>query len=141
MNLYLDRITPKEWNEMSEMAHQLSFGVSRSPDMNRIDFALIVKNDKELCTWGTFCENDKNSVYMQHGGMMPSISNSIYSIRAYMMIINYVKELYDNLATRIYVENEPMIKMSWKAGFKIVGTDICDNKMYLTLAWSRKNKE
>lgn len=111
MNLYLEKVLPEKWAEVSQVTHRLSFGYERTPDMDRIDYALVVTNDNEPCCYATIIELDKESVYMQHGGAFPNVQKQVYTVKGYFMFINWLKEQYHSISTRILNTNVPMMKL------------------------------
>ena len=138
MNLYLQKITPDMWKLMSSTTHKVSFGEDRDPEMDRIDYALVVNNDKEPCGYCTIIEIDKNSAYMQHGGAFPSVEKNVYTVKCYFMFINWLKEHYSCISTRILNQNIPMIKLAMAAGLRISGTELNDGDLFLSLLWKKK---
>jgi len=138
VNLYLDKITPAQWREISANAHRVSFGSNRDEDMDRINYALIIRNDSGLCSYATIVEPDRDSAYMQHGGAFPNIEKTIYSVRCYFMVTNYLKEHYKTISTRIVNTNTPMINLAHAAELLINGVDCVDGDIFLNLFWKRK---
>lgn len=127
MSLTLDKLSPAEWAEMSKAVHKHSFCLDRDPSMDRIDYALIVRKDDELSAYTTIIELDGESVYMQHGGNFQASSGTVLTLRSYLMMINYLKESYKNISTRIWNKNRAMKKLAWAAGF--IETGIESNKL------------
>lgn len=123
MSLSLEKLSQDEWALLSSSVHKYSFGIDRPPDMDRIDFALLVKKDDELSGYATVIELDKDSVYMQHGGNFEASSGNVLTVRTYLMMVNYLKEHYKNISTRIYNKNKAMLKLAWAGGFTITGLE------------------
>lgn len=124
MKICLEIVNPSDWAKLSENAHKFSFGIERPADMDRLSFALITRKDSgELLSYATLIELDKDSVYMQHGGAFPEAEKSVLALRSYLMMINYLKEEYKHVATRIWNQRKAMLKLAWAAGFTITGLD------------------
>ena len=134
MNLALEKLTLEQWNEVSENAHLVCFNEHRPREVNTFDFALVTRNESELCTYATCIELDKASVYMQHGGAFPNVAKGVYTVKGYLMTMRYLKENYQRASTRIKNTNLPMLKMAMGAGFLINGIDSHPNgEVYLHL--------
>lgn len=139
MNLFLNKLDPEEWKKMSPLAHQISFGRDRDPEMDRIDYVLLVNNDREPCCYATIIELDKESVYMQHGGSFPSVAKGVYTVKGYFMFLNWLKERYETISTRILNTNIAMLKLAFAAGLIVNGMDMSEGYIFLNLIWNKKN--
>lgn len=137
MNLYLEKASKEEWSKLSHDVHMTSFGESRPADQDRIDYALVIRNDDAMCGYATIIEIDKSSAYMQHGGAFPAVKDSPFSIRCYFMMMNWLKEHYDIISTRILNKNTPMVKFALTAGLEINGIDVVDGNVFLNLFWKK----
>lgn len=124
MSLTLEKLSPKDWSLLSESVHKYSFGVDRLPEMDRVSYALLVKKDTELAGYSTVIELDKESAYMQHGGNFPETEKKVLTLRTYLMMVNYLKENYKNVSTRILNSNRSMLKLAWAGGFIITGCEV-----------------
>lgn len=140
MNYYLEKISPEEWSKLSSAAHKISFSHERSPDVDRIDYALLVRNDSELCCYATIIELDKDSVYMQHGGSFPNAAKGVVSVKGYFMFTNWLKEHYQTISTRIFNKNHPMLKLALAADLDPVGMDVMNGMVFLNCLWERPKK-
>lgn len=130
----LQKLTLQEWNELSEVAHLICFNEKRAKEINTFDFCLFISEDDIPMAYATCIELDKKSVYMQHGGAMPSIAKSIDVTRGYKLMLSYLKENYQQASTRIKNDNIPMIKLALHHGFIINGLDCySDGETYLHL--------
>lgn len=119
---------------MSENAHKYSFGIVRGSSNDRIDFALCAREGEDFCGYATVIELDSESAYMQHGGNLEPSRGNVKTFRAYTMIIDHLKSNYKNVSTRIFNKNTAMIKLAFKVGFLVTGTDTSKNgQVYLTL--------
>lgn len=141
MNYYLDKIAPDEWSKLSSAAHKISFSHERSPDVDRIDYALLVRNDSELCCYATIIEIDKDSAYMQHGGSFPNAAKGVISVKGYFMFTNWLKERYESISTRIWNKNHAMLKLALAAGIEISGMEVVNGMVFLNCMWTREVKK
>jgi len=135
VNLNLEKISKQDWSIMSQAAHAYSFGLERSNDMDRVSYALVTrKSDDELCCYSTIIEIDKDSAYMQHGGNFEAAKGTTMTLRGYLLMVNYLRETYKNVSTRVYNKNISMLKLSMAVGFVIVGCEVNKNgSLYLVL--------
>lgn len=124
MTFTLDVLPKEDWAVLSKSAHEYSFNEAREPDMDRIDYAIVVKADQELACYATIIELDKESAYMQHGGSFPAVEKNVGTVRGYVMMINYLKEHYKNVSTKIWNKNKAMLKLSMAAGFEVIGVGV-----------------
>lgn len=133
--LSISKLSRSEWSGLSENVHKYSFGVERPPDMDRIDYALVVRKDEEeLCGYATIIELDAESAYMQHGGNFEASRGSTLTLKTYLSIIEFLSRNYKNVSTRIFNQNRAMIKLALTAGFLICGVDVSrEGKVYLVL--------
>lgn len=132
--LSLDILSPTEWATISESVHKYSFGLDRPKDFDRISYALLVKKDQEMACYATVVELDGESAYMQHGGNFPSTEKTTLTLRAYIMMVNYLREKYKNVSTRIWNKNKSMLKLAWAGGFVITGCEVNKiGQLYLVL--------
>jgi len=122
---------------MSPDAHKISFNIERENAMNKISYALLVTNDNAPCCYATVIELDKDAAYMQHGGAFPSVEKSIYTSKGYFMCINWLKEHYKSISTRVFNGNIPMIKLHLAGNFLINGLDANDGDIYLNFNWKK----
>jgi len=108
------QILPKdEFNKVARSAHMLCFGEDRDPSVNTFDYALWVVNeqDQPFC-YMTILELDKKSCYIQHGGAFPPHHGTIRVGRIYSKMIDYLKERYPRLSTRVCNKNIRMLKLA-----------------------------
>ena len=140
MNLHLERLTPDDWSKLSKDAHKIVFCDEREPEMDRIDYALLVTDGETPCCFSTQIELDEKSVYMQHGGAFPSVANGIYTVKGYFMLINELKKKYSVISTRTWNLNIKMIKLALAAGLLINGVEFIDGEIFLNLMWRKDNE-
>jgi hypothetical protein len=141
MNLYLEKLTPQEWAVLSENALKYSFDVERPASMERISYALVVRNDKDLCCYSTIVEMDAEHAYMQHGGNFPTVKGTIFTTKGYLMMINYLREHYKFITTSIWNKNKAMLKLAWAGGFVISGVHTAQDGSLLVMHEMNMEKE
>lgn len=130
--IFVKKLTPKEWSEFSEMAHLIVFNEKRSKSMDRVDFALIVENEKGVpLTYATCKELDSETVYMQYGGAFPSSEKTTLVFKCYDLMINFLMLSYKRIGTMIENKNKPMLKLAMKKNFIIVGMRNFHNSVLL----------
>lgn len=116
------KLSPSEWEKMSEDAHLVVFDELRPTRMDRIDFALLaLDRDDNICAYVTCRELDEESVYWQYGGSFPGSRDTIKSFQAYQAFVRFSKENYKHVGTLIENTNQVMLKMAMKVGFIITG--------------------
>jgi hypothetical protein len=130
MSLELKKLTPEEWGFLSQSAIKYSLGFDWPKEKNRVSYALIVEENEtgNIMCYSTIIELDSESVYMQHGGNFPAAQGSILTTKGYLMMINYLREHYKSVSTRIWNKNKRMLKLAWAGGFVIQGMDIATDK-------------
>jgi hypothetical protein len=137
----LETLSPVGWRELSKNAHLATFGVDRDPDQDRVNYALLVHNDKVPCSYATIIELDSKTAYMQHGGAFPSVAKTVHTVKSYVMMTDYLKSRYDIVSTKIQNKNLPMLKLALAAGLEINGLEISEGKdVFLILKWEKKKK-
>lgn len=119
---------------IAEDAHLICFKEVRPWYVNTFNYALMVEDEGGVpLAYCTCLELDAASVYMQHGGAFPSAEKSHKTVRAYHMMVNYLRENYERSATIIKNVNIAMIKLAYSAGFIIHGVDYMEDGIYLHL--------
>ena len=123
-----------EWGEMKpEILHSLCFNELREHKANTFDFALLVTDEDIPQCYATCIEMDNESIYMQHGGALPSAKENLRAVRGYHLIINWIKEKYKRASTRIENKNIAMLKLAFSAGFLVNGIDLFGDEIFLHL--------
>ena len=118
----VERFTAREWAAFSEDAHRICFEQVKPAQYDRIDFALLVVDDEKPCGYVTVREHDPETVYWQFGGAFPGTKDTAKTFRGYQLTVDYTRERYKRITTRIENTNIPMLKMAMKVGFRIIGT-------------------
>jgi hypothetical protein len=135
MSLELKKLSPDEWAYLSESALKYSFGKDWPKEKNRVSYALIVEDNTsgDIMCYSTLIELDSESVYMQHGGNFPTAKGSVLTTRGYLMMVNYLRENYKSVSTRIWNKNKAMLKLAWAGGFVIQGLDLAQDKSIMLI--------
>lgn len=136
--MILKKLSLEDWNIVGKEAHKLCFGEERPMDMNTFDFALMVVTEEDFpLAYSTNIILDKNTVYMQHGGAFPFYHGNPKVLRGYHMMIEYLKENYSRISTRVHNTNIRMLKLAMSAGLLINGIDCLEKDIFLNLSWSK----
>lgn len=121
-NLSVLKFSASEWKEFSEKAHLIVFDQKRNPQMDRIDYALVVSEGDSLQGYLTAREFDSESVYWQYGGSFPTTKKNLRAFYCYQKCIDWTKEQgYKRITTLIENENVNYIKLAMKFGFRAIG--------------------
>lgn len=117
------KLAKEQWAELSEKAHLVVFNEMKKPEMERIDFALLVESDSGvLMQYATCRELDAESVYIQYGGSFPGTKGSIASIRCFEKIVQWAAHAgYSRISFLVENTNQAMLKLAIRCGFLIVG--------------------
>lgn len=139
MGFRIEKIPEKEWSELSEFAHCISFNKKYDPDFERIDFTLLAVSDSGTPMGFITCrEHTKNQVYWQYGGSFPGTKDTILTYKIYEAAMRVCKENYSLITTLIENTNSVMLKMALKLGFIIVGVKHLFSKTYVELSLNLK---
>lgn len=130
------RYSSSEWSEVAETMHLSVFNEFRPSDLNRIDFALVVWNDKIPMGYITCAEYDSKSIYIGYGG---SLQKSFKNLFAYHMLLSYLKERYLRVNTLIENNNITMLKMALSSGFLVTGIRYFNGSIMLenSIEWGK----
>lgn len=140
MILTIDQISANDWKGLSEMAHLITFNEMKHPDFDRITFALIAKNEKEiLLSYVTCRETDKDTLYWQFGGSFPGTIKTSVSFLSYQAAVNWCRPRYKRIVMFIENTNIVMLKMAMKIGFLIKGMKVFGNHVLLEHVLEFKN--
>jgi hypothetical protein len=122
MNLIVDCVSKSDWAVLSEHAHRAVFSEVKPAAVDRIDFALLVRDHSGPPHGYVTCrEHDAETLYWQFGGAFPGTKDTAKSFRSYTALVEWCKPRYKRLTTIIENSNTVMLKMAMKVGFKIVG--------------------
>lgn len=136
----IDRLDSVEWKNLSESAHLICFNEKRSGDLDRIDYALVIKDDGGLVGYCTARELDKDSVYWQYGGAFPGTHSSAKAVGAYEELVEWTLERYERITTLVENTNVRYLKLAMHAGFRIIGCRFFKGDILVELLNERKNE-
>lgn len=127
------RVSSEEWRDKYAANARLSvFGEILNPDEERIDYALLVTQDKELVIYTTFKELSKVHVYMCFGGSFPNARGKSSLVRgAFLSMLEHSYKTYNEITFHTKNTNYPMQKLSMHAGFLVVGLTYTDKNILL----------
>lgn len=129
-----EKFTKEEWLELSQYAFIATFGEKRPVELERFSFALVAFDDAQIPGgWVTCIEMDSETIYWQHGGVLPNYELTPYMFRGYQVLVDWCKEHYKRITTRIENTNITMIKLAFKVGFLVTGVHMFNGKVYLEL--------
>lgn len=131
MKIEVVQLSPKQWEQLSEKAHLVAFDTHKPKEWDRIDFALLAQNEKDLMGYVTCREHDAESLYWQYGGAFPGTRETSLSFSVYRELIAFCQKKYKRLSTLIGNENVAMLKMAMKVGFRIVGVRVHQGRVLL----------
>lgn len=115
-------IEEADWKaNFSESAHLAGFKRYKDPMLEKIDFALLIHENDEVVAYATFKELDKENLYCQFCAGLGEHRGHLNSWRAFMSGIGFISERYKRVSALVENDNFPMLKMAWKAGFRICG--------------------
>jgi hypothetical protein len=125
------KMLAKDWAKYSQDAHLVCFDEMRSPDFNRIDFALTSVLDSVPQSYMTCRELDAETVYLQYGGAFPSAKGTVRSFSGYKQMISELSISYTRATTLIQNQNTAMLKFAMAVGFRIIGVRTFKNEIYV----------
>jgi RimJ/RimL family protein N-acetyltransferase len=117
------RIPKESWHSLAEKAHLIVFNETKKPEMDRIDYALVVESDAGIpMQYATCREHDSESVYFQYGGSFPGTKGSPKSLRCMEKIMEWAEFAgYKRISFLVENTNEAMLKLALRCGFLITG--------------------
>lgn len=117
------KISKEDWSALAERAHLIVFNEVKKPEMDRIDFALVVESESGVAMQFATCkEQDSESLYIQYGGAFPGTKGTIKSLRAFEEIMAWAAGAgYRRLSFLVENTNEAMLKLALHTGFLITG--------------------
>lgn len=132
----VERVSPENWKGIAQKAHALCFGKTIDPEtFERLDYALLVIGvDEKPMGYATCLEVSSEVLHWGFGGAFPGTRSTAASWEAYLALIAWVGERYAAVTTAIESDNVVMLKMAMKAGYRIVGTHTCVDKIFVQMA-------
>lgn len=121
MGYRVEKISKEQWTGLSEYAHRICFNEVMNASDDRIDYALLVIDDKteDTICYVTVREHDHESVYWQYGGSFDK--GSFKSFHGYMAMVKWTLERYTRISTYIENKNTVMLKFAMAVGYLITG--------------------
>lgn len=116
------KVSPAEWESLRKDAHAVAFGAYPAlPE--RVDYALLAMNESfEPLGYLTARELDDESVYWGYGGGTPESKDSLKAVRTYQALVDWTRERYRYVTTRIENDNIRYLKLAMSVGFRVIGT-------------------
>ncbi len=113
----------EKWAELSERAHLIVFNELKKPEMDRIDFALLVESKSgEPMHYAECRELAKGALFIQYAGSFPGTKGTINSIRCFEQILEWADFAgYQRISFLVENTNEPALKLAMRLGFLITG--------------------
>jgi hypothetical protein len=129
-----------EWRKVSKEIHRYAFNEIIDDDLETISLALMAMKDETPQAYCTLIDMDKYTCYMQHGGALPAAKGTINVAKGYVKMVEWVKNKYPRITTRIRNDNVSMIKLALGVGFKIVGVEVYEDGVFLSLVNNSESK-
>ena len=137
--MHINVFTHQEWQAYSESAHLICFNQTGRGKLERCDFALMVVDGDVPLMYATIKEHDSLSAHLSFGGAFPSCKGTSKSVKAYDLIMDYLKKNYKYVTMYVKNTNTPMLKFGLRAGFIITGVNYINEKTYLNHTLEVKN--
>lgn len=118
----IEKIPADQWAHVSQKTHEICFGVSRPPSLDRIDYALVALDDAKVVGYVTVREHSSEQAYLQFGGILPD-ERGRKTLERFARTIHWLRETgkYKRLTLSIGNEHVPMLKLALLTGFRVVG--------------------
>lgn len=135
--MFVKQLSPTEWMDFSEAANQICFDHFRSRELNRVDYALLLIDNNKPQGFTTVKEMDAESAYLQYGGAFPGHIGTPRPIQAFGLMLNFLREKYKRVTCYVENDNQTMLKICMKFGFRIVGVKMFKQQVLVenTLEW------
>lgn len=136
MNIHV--LSLDDWKVMSKNAHSLCFEDEQDPSILTCSYVLFLTDKSDTpAGYATVIEINTLSAYLQHGGAMPHLRGTSGAAVAYKTTIDFVKQKYEKLSTKIRNDNIRMLRLAMSEGFRICGVESTDGETYVLLSWGR----
>lgn len=114
--------TKDDWRETAPLAHICVFDKVIGPDLERVDFALVVGDKQTPHGYITVKEHDGQTAYLQRGGLFEQVRGKGLSEPQFLECLDW---FWGRGFTKVFFnvknDNIPMIKLGLNTGFKISG--------------------
>lgn len=139
----ISRLDPEQWSAFSEDAHRACFSELRPAYTDRIDYAILAHDpdSRGVLGYTTVRELDNESVYWQFGGVFDNISKGPLVYKVYLALIEYMRKNYKRITTLVENTNVSYLKLSMKAGFRIVGVRMYKGAILVELLLDFEEKD
>lgn len=132
MTFRAEKIPNEKWDATA--AHVVTFGENRPSSLNTFHFILgAIDEENQVAGYSTCIEMDSETLYLQHGGILPNYAKSVHVLNAYGKCILWCREHYSRVTTKIENKNMRMLKLAMHMGFLVVGTSTFKDKIFLDL--------
>lgn len=137
----VNQISPHDWEVFSENAHLIVFEKKRPGHLDRIDYALVVTDDKDtLLGYLTAKELDAESVYWQYGGAFPTAKGNVHAARGYGAFVEWARGRYKRVSTLVENTNVRYLKLAMAHGFRVNGVKIMKSKILVEMLLEFENR-
>jgi hypothetical protein len=117
------KVHKDDWASGAAATHLVVFGESSKPEMDRIDFALVVESEHEIPLQYASCrELSADSLFLQYGGSFPGTKGTISSLRCFEELLTWARDAgYKRISFLVENTNLAMLKLALTTGFLITG--------------------
>lgn len=123
-----------EWRRFAPSAHKAVFGVDRTADYERCDWAVLaVSHDDAPLGFATVRELNQNEVYLQFGGIFEKFRNSPACYKALTGLLRIVAQNFTKARTFVEAENSSYLRLALKMGFVPCGYKSVNGSGFLEL--------
>lgn len=112
---------PDAWAKYSRDAHLIVFTENRHPEMDRIDFTIILEHGGLPHSFATIRELDAESAYYQHGGLFPPALGKGDAHEYFRATTDIILSKYRRVNCLIQNTNVKMQKVALGGGFLPIG--------------------
>lgn len=129
----VQRVHKDDWLTAAAQAHLIVFNETKKPELDRIDFALVVESEHQIpLQYATCRELHAESLFVQYGGSFPGTKGTINSLRCFEEILTWAREQgYKRVSFLVENTNTPMLKLALTTGFLITGVRNHDGAILL----------
>src|SRR6185295_17570250 len=127
--------TKDEWKDLSKNAHESVFNQMWNPDMERIDYAMLLIKDEDPIAYVTLKEQSPNHIYLQYGGAFGPFKGTRTSFGAFVKMVDELKKKYKKISTLVENNNWGMLKFYWTEKFLVTGIRYFKKSVLLELTF------
>lgn len=119
----MHKVHKDDWASGAANAHLVVFGEASKPEMDRIDFALVVESEHEIPLQYASCrELSADSLFLQYGGSFPGTKGTMKSLRCFEELLTWARDAgYKRISFLVENTNIAMLKLALTTGFLITG--------------------